>query len=55
VVFKKSIQTSSDVRLKISRGEISDAAAYIKKKYKVSGQHVLLMRLAKRFSVPLKG
>lgn len=49
-----TIRTPADVWLKISRGEMSGAAAFMKGKYKVSGKLDLLMKMAKLFSGPPK-
>lgn len=54
--FKMSIQPlADDVRLEISRGEMSGSAAFMKGKYKVSGNLDLLMRMAKLFPASHKG
>jgi len=50
-----TIRTPADVWLKISRGEMNGAAAFMKGKYKVSGKLDLLMKMAKLFSGPPKG
>lgn len=47
-----TIRTPSDVWLKISRGELSGATAYMTGKFKVSGKLELLMKMAKLFSAP---
>lgn len=50
-----TIRTPAEVWLKIARGEMSGATAFMTGKFKVSGSLDLLMKLAKFFSPPAKG
>jgi multimeric flavodoxin WrbA/putative sterol carrier protein len=50
-----TIKTPADVWLKISRGEMNGAQAFMMGKFKVSGKMDLLMKMAKLFSAPPKG
>lgn len=49
-----TIRTPADIWLKISRGEMSGAAAFVQGKFKASGKLDLLMKMAKLFSAPPK-
>jgi putative sterol carrier protein len=50
-----TIKTPADVWLKISRGEMNGASAFMMGKFKVSGKMDLLMKMAKLFSPPSEG
>jgi putative sterol carrier protein len=47
-----TIKTPADVWLKISRGEMNGAQAFMMGKFKVSGKMDLLMKMAKLFTPP---
>jgi putative sterol carrier protein len=49
-----TIKTPADVWLKISRGELNGATAFMTGKFKVSGKMDLLMKMAKFFTPPAK-
>jgi putative sterol carrier protein len=47
-----TIRTPADVWLKISRGEMNGATAFMTGKFKISGKLDLLMKMAKLFTAP---
>jgi len=49
-----TIRTPADVWLKISRGEMNGATAFMTGKFKISGKLDLLMKMAKLFTAPPK-